>query len=120
MTRTAYHNEVQKEVRWLHESLASEVCEDIETEIELAVDAAIDAGQGVVPCYHSSGIRTRETQEPVFYAIAEGLEYEEVFALLMPLLKGDAAKPLRRAIAHKWAERMQGGISEARRQAREA
>jgi len=88
---------------------------DLESEIEAAVLKAIEAGEGCVPGFF--GTRPRENEEPVTYAITEALDYAWVMDLLLPLLKTDAAKELRQAIAKKYAEQAVDGVREARENA---
>jgi hypothetical protein len=85
---------------------------DLETEIEELVEAALKAGDGVVPNF--TGSRPREVEEHVSYAVTEALDYSSVMELLLAHLKTDAGAELRHAIAVKYAGQVADGVREAR------
>jgi hypothetical protein len=85
---------------------------DLESEIEAAVLTALEAGEGCVPGFY--GTRPRETEVPLVDAITDALDYAAVMELLLPILRTEACKGLREAIARKYAEQVVDGIREAR------
>lgn len=98
----------------LYDAVAAESF-DLETEIEEAVEAALKAGEGVIPNF--TGTRPREIEEHISYAVSEALDYESVMALLLAHLKTDAGALLRHAIAVKYASQIVDGVREAREEA---
>jgi hypothetical protein len=91
------------------------------SELESSVLAALERGDGVVPCY--TGTRPRETEAHVSHAVEEALDYAFVMADLLALLKVGAddlpgrIATLRQTIAQKYAEQIEDGIREAREDA---
>jgi hypothetical protein len=88
---------------------------DLLSELESKVLAALERGEGTVPCY--TGTRPRETEAHVSHAVEEALDYCWVMEMLLAHLKTDAGKQLREAIAQKYAEQIEDGIREAREDA---
>lgn len=85
---------------------------DLLSEIEGAVLTALEAGDGVVPSFY--GTRPRESEEHVSHAVTEALDYSYVMEMFLPLLRMEACRDLREAIARKYAEMVYEGIYEAR------
>jgi hypothetical protein len=106
------------EMAQLHAQVAAEGF-DLETEIRENVLSAIAAGQGPVMSSKPRGTSVVETGEPVTHVVYDALDYDEVMAELMALLKTEAGRALREAIASKWAEDAEGGIRLAREEALE-